>query len=111
MLSQKTQKLLNELFYLMEQRTKIDEKIEALFSDGTSVNQPTAQWYKSEAPVESTSKHQRRKDTIVLKFTDEEMEKMIRESDEGKTAREIMREYGFQSTSDWYLLKSKYAHR
>jgi predicted Zn-ribbon and HTH transcriptional regulator len=46
--------------------------------------------------------------SIVPKFTDEQIEKMIRESDEGKTARQIMQEYGFKSTQDWYLLKSKY---
>lgn len=45
---------------------------------------------------------------IGPKFIDAEIEKMIQESDEGKSAREIKREYGFKSTHDWYLLKSKY---
>jgi hypothetical protein len=46
--------------------------------------------------------------TIVPQFTDAQIEKMIRESDEGKTAREIMQEYGFKSTSDWYQLKARH---
>jgi hypothetical protein len=35
-------------------------------------------------------------------------EQMMRESDEGKTAREMMPESGFRSPSAWYWLKSKY---
>jgi hypothetical protein len=77
------------------------------------VNQPTAQWYKerepkSESDAEQRQQRTRRKDRIVPQFTDAQIEKMIRESDEGKTAREIMREYGFKSTSDWYQLKARH---
>jgi hypothetical protein len=96
---------------LMDQRIAIDEKIEALFSDGASLKDSTKKWHKrkmkSEAPAEPTPQGKRRQ-RVTPHFTDAEMEKMIRESDEGKTAREIMQEYGFKSTNDWYMLKSNY---
>jgi hypothetical protein len=115
MLSKRTTELLDELSVLLEQKTAIEAKIEALLGVGTVIEPPSRKRLKvrkpkSESPAEPTPQPKDRK-RIVPKFTDAEIEKMIRENDEGKTAREIIIEYGFQSLHDWYLFKSKYKKR
>ena len=100
MLSPKTQQLLDELHELIAQREEIDRKIEALFG-GTATVAPQS----ASSPVRLAPK---RRTPTVPQFTDDEIEKMIQESDAGKTAREMMQEYGFKSTSDWYQLKAAY---
>jgi hypothetical protein len=103
MLSKEAEKKLQRLVTLIAQVQEIHAEIESLLMPA-SEQQP-------ESPTEDPStkrKGRPRKERIVPKFTDAQIEKMVRESDEGKSAREIMHEYGFKSTGDWYLLKSKW---
>jgi hypothetical protein len=105
MLSKEAEKKLQQLEALLRQRDEINRQIEDLLIPVAAPAQASERRLEQPTPKR---KGKRRGDTIVPKFTDAEIEEMIRESDEGKTAREIMREYGFKSTSDWYVLKSKY---
>jgi hypothetical protein len=102
MLSKEAEKKLQQLEELLSQREEINRQIENLLIPVTvPVQQPES------LPEQPTSQRKRR-NRVTPNFTDAEIEKMVRESDEGKSAREIMREYGFKSTSDWYMLKSNY---
>jgi hypothetical protein len=103
MLSKEIQKKLEQLADLIGQKKELDKRIEALLGYAPEIPEREIE----PEPSQQSKKGGYRKPTVP-KLTDAEIEKMVRESDEGKTAREIMREYGFKSTSDWYLLKSKY---
>jgi hypothetical protein len=110
MLSPQTQRILDELHALMQEREAIDQKIEALFG-GTatlvlqSISSPAQLVPKRKG---YTPKGKGRGATIIPKFTDDQLEQMYQESEEGKTARDIVQEYGLKSTSDWYQLKAVY---
>jgi len=54
MLSKETQQKLDRLYALMDQRIAIDEKIEALFSDATSIQQAITKWHKGRKPKHKT---------------------------------------------------------
>ena len=111
MLSKETEQKLDQLFALMDQRIEIDNKIEALLGYGNAAERPALQRLKVRKHKHAKPKGRPREERIVPEFTDAEIEKMIRESDEGKTARQMMQKYGFRSTHDWYLLKSKYKNK
>jgi hypothetical protein len=115
MLSQKTQQTLDELLALIQERGEIDRRIEALLGGSTPAPQPAP------SPEQSAPKHTRRRPESEpeqmpvgkrpSRFTDEQIEQMIRESDSGKSAAQIVSEYGFGSIATWYTIKSNYKKR
>jgi hypothetical protein len=111
MLSKEAEKKLQQLESLLSQREEINRQIEILLIPVTvSEQQPEL---SPEQPAEPAPERRQRKgfhrgERIVPKFTDTEIEKMVRESDEGKAAREIIQEYGFKSVDQWYQLKNRY---
>jgi hypothetical protein len=115
MLSQRTQQIVDELQELFQQREEIDRRIEELFTHGPALapqpapspGQPAPR-RKGRKPKTEAQAEPKPRGKRPSRFTDQQIEQMIRESESGKSAAQIVSEYGFGSIATWYTIKSNY---